>query len=344
MKVASDGKLYLGGYTMAKFKVGDIVVGNEKASWNYGATKEGVKLKVTQVNNDGSFVGIVTYDPRDKYVGQIFGIACKLEPEYFDLFENKTNVDSTGDFNKDAKDAFDSLYKNHSAKDIIHDFYSSIPSSEKKVLDFMAETGCSKTPTPTAKIYETISYKEFRWDDFRDGKTAIKVSSNIQLEEILNYFYRRYPGSDGRPVVMFDLKNFDNDMWSRGTGYYIYVLDGHVYIGETLNLYITNITKTVNSDELFINHIFTHKWDSFINGFTALYYDEDNIDKILYTLNCKGYTWKDGKSPIPTEYKPPCRRGYICMRDGHIIWCSENQTKQMFEDETSHITDIVRPR
>ena len=196
----------------------------------------------------------------------------------------------------------------------------------------------------TAKIYETISYKEFRWDDFRDGKTAIKVSSNSQVEGVLDYFYRRYSSPASRPAVMFDPKNFDTDISERSLQYYIYVLDGHMYIGETRNLYITNVTKTVNAEELFINHVFTHKWDSFINGFTALYYDEDNIDNILYTLNCKGYTWADGGSPIPTEYKPPVKRGYICMRDGHITWVGDTQTKRMFEDETSHITEIVRPR
>lgn len=256
----------------------------------------------------------------------------------------ETNVDSTDDFNKDAKDAFESLYKKYSAKDIVHDFYSSIPDSEKKVIDLLFETGYSKTPTPTTKICETISYKDFRWLDFRDGETTIKVSSNKQLEAVLEYFYRRYPGSAGRPVVMFDPKNFDDDFWSKGIDYYIYVLDGRVYIGQTKNLYATDVTKIVNANELWITHSFTSEWDLFIKGFAALYFDEDNIDKILYTLNCKGYTWKDGESPIPTEYKPPVKRGYICMRDEYITWCSESQTKMMFEDETSHITEIVRPR
>lgn len=352
---------------MAKFKVGDIVVGNEKASLNYGATKKGVKLKVTQVNNDGSFVGIVTYDPRDRHVGMTFGIGCKLNPECFDLVEDKkiviikkddsvmarlysaeklvkeTNVDSTGDFNKDAKDAFEELYppkiSPFSFDEVQHYFDTDMI---EKLRD-EALRCCSVKPTMIAMVYETISYKEFRWNEFRDGKTAIKVSSNKQLEKILEYFYRRYPSPASRPVVMFDLKNFDTDISERSLQYYIYVLDGHVYIGETKNLYITNVTKTVNADELWVTHAFTHKWESFINGLTALYFDEDNIEKILYTLNCKGYTWKDGESPIPTEYKPPVKRGYICMRDGHITWCSENQTKQMFENETSHITEIVRP-
>lgn len=367
MKVVLDGKLYLGGYIMAKFKVNDIVVGNKKASWNYGATKEGVKLKVTHVNNDGSFVGIVTYDPRDKYVGMEFGVGCKLDPECFDLFENKkivitkrddsvmarlysaerlvkeTKVDATGDFNKDAKDAFEELYRptiSPFSFDEVKHYYDT--DMIEKWRDEILRC-CFKKPS-IAKIYETISYKEFKWDDFRDGTTAIKVSSNRQLEEILNYFYRRYPSPASRPVVMFDLKNFDTDISERSLQYYIYVLDGHVYIGETTNLYITNVTKTVNANELWISHAFTHKWESFTNGFTALYFDEDNIDKILYTLNCKGYTWAEGESPIPTEYKPPCRRGYICMRDGHITYCSVDQTKEMFEDSTSHIHDIVRPR
>jgi hypothetical protein len=257
---------------------------------------------------------------------------------------NETNVDFTGDFNKDSKDAFEELY--HPTKftfsfDETKHYYDT--DTIKKMTDEILRC-CSKKPTMTAKIYETISYKEFRWDDFRNGKTAIKVSSNSQLENILGYFYRRYPGSSSRPVVMFDTKNFDDDMLGKGIDYYIYALNGHVYIGETKNLYITNVIKTVNADELWVTHSFTHKWESFVKGFTALYFDEDNIDKILYTLNCKGYTWKDGKSPIPTEYKPLVKRGYICMRDEYIAWCSESQTKMMFEDETSHITEIVRPR
>lgn len=256
----------------------------------------------------------------------------------------ETNVDSTADFDKDAKDAFEELYRptkfTFSFDEVKHYFDTDmIEKWRDEILSC-----CSNKPPMVARIYETISYKEFRWNDFRDGKTAIKVSSNRQLEEILEYFYRRYPSPASRPVVMFDLKNFDDDMWSRGVDYYIYALDGHVYIGETKNLYITDVTKTVNANELWVTHAFTHKWESFVIGFTALYFDEDNIDKILYTLNCKGYTWKDGESPIPTEYKPPVKRGYICMRDEHITWCSESQTKMMFEDETSHITAIVRPR
>lgn len=358
---------------MTKFKVGDIVVGNEKANESYNVTRKGSKLKVTKIYSDGTFEGKLIYHDIDDYVGKSFGFSVikkyGLKPECFDLVTEgdkivitkrddsvmarlysaeklvkEANVDSTGGFNKDAKDAFESLYKKYSARDIIQEVYDSLPDSERKVIDLLFETGCPKTTTPTVKIYETISYKEFRWDDFRDGTTAIKVSSNKQLEEILEYFYRRYPSPASRPVVMFDLKNFDTDISERSLQYYIYVLDGCMYIGETLNLYITNVTKTVNADELWVSHVFTHKWESFMNGFTALYFDEDNIDKILYTLNCKGYTWKDGESPIPTEYKPPVKRGYICMRDGHITWCSENQTKQMFEDETSHINDIVRPR
>ncbi len=259
-------------------------------------------------------------------------------------FVKETNVDSTGDFNKDSKDAFEELY--YPTKftwfiDEVKHYYDT--DTIDKWRDDILKCYYKKS-APIVKVYETISYKEFRWDEFRDGETAIKVSSNRQLETILEYFYRKYPSSVYRPIVMFDLKNFDDDMWSRDTDYYIYALDGRVYIGETKNLYITDVTKTVNANELLVTHSFTHKWESFVKGFTALYFDEDNIDKILYALNCKGYTWKDGESPIPTEYKPPVKRGYICMRDEHITWCSESQTKMMFEDETSHITEIVRPR
>lgn len=369
MKVVLDGKLYLGGYTMAKFKVGDKVrvlngdgIESYTCGWFPGMMKKYIGM-TTKVE------GVETYtDGRVGYRVSLRGapILCIFDERGLELVENKkivitkrddsvmarlysaeklvkeANVDSTGDFNKDAKDAFESLYKKYSMKDIVHEFYSRIPDDEKKVIDLLFETGCSKKPE--TKVLTTISYKDFRWDDFRDGETAIKVSSNKQLEEVLEYFYRRYHGSDGRPVVMFDLKNFDDDFWGKGIDYCIYVLDSRVYIGQTKNLYVTDVTKIVNANELWITHSFTHKWESFINGFTALYFDEDNIDKILYTLNCKGYTWKDGESPIPTEYKPPVKRGYICMRDGCIAWCSKSQTKQMFEDETSHITDIVRPR
>lgn len=330
---------------MAKFKVGD-------------------KVRVLDGSNIPDYTGSWAMD---KYIGKIGDITCidrfrdgrigylvnfhdgniqyTFDERGLEFFENKkivitkkddsvmarlysdeklvkeTNVDSTDDFNKDAKDAFEELY---------------YPTKFTWFIDEVKHL--------TTKIYETISYKDFRWDDFRNGETAIKVSSNKQLETILDYFYRRYPDPSSRPTVMFDLKNFDDDIYERSLQYYIYVLDGHMYIGETKNLYITNVTKTVNADELWVSHVFTHKWESFIKGFTALYFDEDNIDKILYTLNCKGYTWAEGESPIPTKYKPPVKRGYICMRDEYITWCSESQTKMMFEDETSHITEIVRPR
>lgn len=335
---------------MAKFKVGDIVVENEKANHVYGITTEGSKLKVTGVGKY-HFYAKLLYCP---HYSRFNGREYQLNYDCFELAENKkivitkkddsvmarlysaeklvkeTNLDSTGDFNKDAKDAFEELYRSTIS-----------PFSFDEVKHYYDTDTIEKMTT--AKIYETISYKEFRWDDFRDGETAIEVISNNQLENILHYFYRKYPSPASRPVVMFDLKNFDEDMWSRGNHYYIYALDGRVYIGEIKNLYITDVTKTVNANELWVTHAFTHKWESFVKGFTALYFDEDNIDKILYTLNCKGYTWKDGESPIPTEYKPPVKRGYICMRDEYITWCSESQTKMMFEDETSHITEIVRP-
>lgn len=355
---------------MAKFKVGDkvrVLDGNKIESYTCGWFPGMMKK---YIGTTTKVEGVEHYtDGRVGYRVSLRGapIPCIFDERGLELFENKkivitkrddsvmarlysaeklvkeTNVDSTGDFNKDAKDAFEELYyptrftfyfdevKHYFDTDMINKWRDEILRC------------CSKKPQ-IAKIYETITYKDFRWDDFRDGKTAIKVSSNRQLEEILDYFYRRYPSIVYRPIVMFDLKNFDDDMWREGIDYYIYVLDGRVYIGEIKNLYITDVTKTVNANELWTTHSFISEWDSFIKGFVALYFDEDNIDKILYTLNCKGYTWKDGESPIPTEYKPPVKRGYICMRDEHITWCSESQTKQMFEDETSHITKIVCPR
>jgi len=352
---------------MAKFKVGDkvrVLDGDRIESYTCGwfpgmMTKYiGITTKVEDVQHYTD--GRIGY--RISLRGNL--IPCTFDERGLELVENKkivitkngdsvmarlysaeklvkeTNVDATGVFNKDAKDVFEELYyptKFTFSFDEVKHYYDT--DTIKKMTDEILRC-CSKKPTPTVKIYETISYKEFRWNEFRDGETAIKVSSNKQLEEILEYFYRRYPSHVYRPVVMFDLKNFDDDMWSRHIDYYIYALDGRVYIGEIKNLYITDVTKTVNANELWVTHAFTHKWESFVKGFTALYFDEDNIDKILYTLNCKGYTWKDGES----EYKPPVKRGYICMRDEYITWCSESQTKRMFEDETSHITEIVRPR
>lgn len=353
---------------MAKFKVGDKVrvldgsnIPNYANNW------------VSSMNEYVGKIGDITYIDRfqDGRISYRVNFHDGNVPYYYDergleFVENKkivitkrddsvmarlysaeklvkeTNVDSTGDFNKDAKDAFEELYYPTKFTWFIDEVkhYYDTDTIEKWRDDILK--CCSKKPE--TKVLTTISYKDFRWDDFKDGKTAIKVSSNKQLEEVLEYFYRRYPGSAGRPIVMFDLKNFDDDMWSKGLDYYVYVLDGCVYIGETKNLYITDVTKTVNANELWVSHVFTHKWESFKKGFTALYFDEDNIDKILYTLNCKGYTWAGGESPIPTEYKPPVNRGYICMRNEHITWCSVSQTKEMFEDETSHITEIVRPR
>ena len=43
---------------MAKFKVGDIIVGNDKANMNYGITKKGVKCKVICAYDDDDFIKV----------------------------------------------------------------------------------------------------------------------------------------------------------------------------------------------------------------------------------------------------------------------------------------------
>ena len=65
-----------------KFKVGDIVIGNEYASGTYGITKSGWKGQVVSVNADGTFDA--------ERIG--FTDTCifyRLLPECFDLLETK---------------------------------------------------------------------------------------------------------------------------------------------------------------------------------------------------------------------------------------------------------------
>ena len=71
--------------TKDKFKVGDIVIGNEYASGTYGITKSGWKGQVVSVNADGTFDA--------ERIG--FTNTCtfyRLLPECFDLLETKVVI------------------------------------------------------------------------------------------------------------------------------------------------------------------------------------------------------------------------------------------------------------
>ena len=84
---------------MSKFKVGDIVVGNSKASICYTITKEGWKGKVTKIENAGQFRAVA-----------VLGSACDdvhflLDFDRFDLVERPCQkiVVTTGGKNTTAK-------------------------------------------------------------------------------------------------------------------------------------------------------------------------------------------------------------------------------------------------
>lgn len=72
-------------FTECKFKVGDMIIGNEYASGTYGVTKSGWKGQVVNINADGTFDarGIGTTDTHT---------FMHLLPECFDLLETKVVI------------------------------------------------------------------------------------------------------------------------------------------------------------------------------------------------------------------------------------------------------------
>lgn len=309
-----------------KFKVGDIVVGNEKASWNYGVTKRGVKLKVTQVNNNGSFVGIIISEPRGKYVGQTFGVGCELKPECFDLVTegDKIVITTDGvtttakmycgktvikkaeakcapgdkfDFEFGARLAMDRLVKDtKSGRTTINDVIDSMTKKQKDTMYYLVGQAIRKKDEDST-ISKVLSIEDFDWNDFKSGKCAIMIHTRTAYDEILRRIKRRFCPAEHLDII-----------GSYGGS------SGYLYYGKDEKLRF--ITTTPDIDYIEASKFFKKRinmsdddWKAFDNSNMTIRVTKDVEDDVLLTLKCLGYTWRS--SADMTSWTPGISEYYL---------------------------------
>lgn len=292
-----------------KFKVGDIVVGNKKASSTYGVTKEGVKLKVKQVNNNGTFVGIIISDPSGRWVGHTFGVGCELRPECFDLVTegDKIVITTDGvtttakmycgkevikkaeakcapgdkfDFEFGARLAMDRLFEDTrdtkiaALKQRINSVYgSAINLKETESFSF---TGTFDR----TKFLEAMKIEDFDWIEFKKGNCAIMIHTKTAYDEMLRRIKRRFC-----PEEPLDIN-----------GYYC-GHSGYLYYGRDEKLrFIANDPDIdyIEASKFFKKRInmSDDDWKAFDNSDMTLRVTKDVEDDVLLTLKCLGYTWR----------------------------------------------------
>ena len=69
-----------------KFKVGDIIVGNEKSDERYNITRKGVKCEVVDTENFLGLIKVKAFKDDTFY---------NVNPEYFDLYKSVSDNDTT---------------------------------------------------------------------------------------------------------------------------------------------------------------------------------------------------------------------------------------------------------
>lgn len=333
-----------------KFKVGDIVVGNKKASSTYGATKEGVKLKVKQVGKNGSFVGIVTYDPNNRWVGYEFGVGCELKPECFDLVTegDKIVITTEGvtttakmycgkevikkaeakcapgdkfDFEFGARLAMDRLIEDTrdvkiaALKQRFNSVYgSSISFKNTESFSFTGTFDGTKflEAMKVKKTPKVLSIEDFDWNDFKSGKCAIMIHTKTAYYEMLRRIKRRFC-----PSTPLDISSYY-------CGHY-----GYIHYGRDEKLRFT--ANDPDIDYIEASKFFKKRinmsdddWKAFDNSDMTLRVTEDVEDDVLLTLKCLGYTWESGEDM--TSWDPYFSKYYLTKdtADGNIEYVSWN--------------------
>lgn len=303
-----------------KFKVGDIVVGNKKASSTYSITKEGVKLKVKQVGKNGSFVGIVTYHPINKWVGYEFGVGRELKPECFDLVTegDKIVITTDGvtttakmycgktvikkaeakcapgdkfDFEFGARLAMDRLVEDtrdakiKALKQHINSVYgSAIKLKETESFSFTGTFDRTKflEAMKVKKTPKVLSIEDFDWNDFKSGKCAIMIHTKTAYDEMLRRIKRRFC-----PAEPLDISGYY-------CGHY-----GYLHYGRDEKLRFT--ANDPDIDYIEASKFFKKRinmtdddWKAFDNSNMTLRVTEDVEQNVLLTLKCLGYIWRSG--------------------------------------------------
>lgn len=288
---------------MTKFKVGDIVVGNKKASLTYCVTKEGVKLKVKQVGKNGSFVGIIIYDPTNRWVGHTFGVGCELKPECFDLVTEGDKIVIT-------TDGVTTTAKMYCGKEVIKKAEAKCAPGDKfdfefgarLAMDRLIEDTKSGGTTPWGKKSpKVLSIEEFDWVDFKNGKCAIMVHTRTVYDEMLRRIKRRFCPSTPLDII----------------GCYCGA-SGYLYYGKDEKLRF--ITTTPDIDYIEASKFFKKRinmsdddWKAFDSSDMTLRVTEDVEDDVLLTLKCLGYIWGSGEDM--TSWTPDLDDEYYLTKD-----------------------------
>lgn len=333
-----------------KFKVGDIVVGNEKANDAYGITRKGSILKVTKVYSDGAFEGkLISNPPFNYHTGIKFGIRnIGLKPECFDLVtEGDKIVITTDGVTTTAKmycgkevikkaeakcapgDKFDFEFGARLAMDrLVEDTRDAKIKALKQQLNGVYGSAISFKETESfsfdgtkfleamkvKKSPKVLSIEDFDWVDFKKGNCAIMIHSKTAYYEMLRRIKRRFC-----PAEPLDI-----------SGYYC-GHSGYLYYGKDEKLrFIANdpdidyieaskfLKKRINMTD--------DDWNAFDNSDMTLRVTEDVKDDVLLTLKCLGYVWRSGEDM--TSWAPTlCYDKYYLTKDvtdGNIGYASWN--------------------
>lgn len=313
---------------MTKFKVGDIVVGNEKANHEYGITRKGSIIKVTEIHSNGTFEGeLISNPPFNNHVGITFGVGpFGLKHECFDLVTGGDKIVIT-------TDGVTTTAKMYCGKEVIKKAEAKCTPGDKFDFEFGARLAMDRLVEDTrdAKIKalkqrlnsvygSAVSFKETESFSF-DG---IKFLEAMKIEKSSG----RYPWGKKRPKVL-SIEDFDWIDFKKGncaimihsktaydemlrrikrrfcpaepldiSGYYC-GHSGYLYYGKDEKLrFIANDPDIdyIEASKFLKKRInmTDDDWKAFDNSDMTLRVTEDVEDDVLLTLKCLGYTWRNG--------------------------------------------------
>lgn len=160
----------------SKFKIGDIVVGNDLANGNYGVTTKGWRGVVINVNSNGYFTA---HNYRDKH-----SVFSNLHQDHFDLFVSPSSTISKFKIGDIVVGNHDNRYV-ITRKGWVGEVISIDESGETMCVK---ETDGTETPYPYEveqkyfDLYETSKEHEYKEKSFK-FKVGDKVISNKKADE-----------------------------------------------------------------------------------------------------------------------------------------------------------------
>lgn len=347
-----------------KFKVGDIVAGNEKSNDRYNITTKGSKLKITKVYSDGTFEGkLISNPPFNYHTGVKFGIGnTGLEPECFDLVTegDKIVITTDGvtttakmycgkevikkaeakcapgdkfDFEFGARLAMDRLVEDTKRKEKIKKELIDICGTK---IDFKQELDRTRSFSFTGTIDGTKFLEAMKIEKssgrYPWGKKTPKV---LSIEEF-NWLHFK----SGKCAIMIHSKTAYDEILRRIkrrffpsvpldiNGYYC-GHSGYLHYGRDEKLRFTQNDPDIDyieASKFFKKRInmSDDDWKAFDNSDMTLRVTEDVEDDVLITLKCLGYVWRNGDDM--TSWDPSMSEYYLTrdIADGCIGYMPHN--------------------